>query len=120
MKANFCFAALMALLIQIAPAFAGEGSVHGIGAKSCASFVFTLKNLNRDMEVNHRETSKYLGWVNGFATGAGLAMDTGPLKGVSGDEKLAWLRRYCGEHPNESFSVAAASLLDAYIAESKR
>jgi len=107
---------LMALcLLGVSPVSADEFNAHGLGTKPCVSFVYTLSSLKAGIEVNHREISQYLGWVNGYATGAGLALDTGPFKGVSGDEKIAWLRHYCSEHPNDPFYVAAAYLLNAFV-----
>ena len=102
-------------MLLAAPAAASDIRVHGIGTKSCASFVYTLKSLKNEIEFNRREISQYLGWLNGYLTGAGHVVDTGPLKGLSGNEKLAWLRDYCGEHPEDPFYLAAAHLLDAYI-----
>jgi len=107
-------------LLAAAPASAEGVRAHGLGAKQCASFVYAMKSLGKGIEFNRREISQYLGWVNGYATGADLVVDTGPLKGVSGDEKLAWLRDYCGKHPNEPFYVAAAHMLDAFAPESGR
>jgi len=107
---------LMALcLLGIASASAEDFKAHGLGTKPCVSFVYTLNSLKAGVEVSQREISQYLGWVNGYATGAGLAVDTGPLKGVSGDDKIAWLRHYCSEHPNDPFYVAAAHLLNAFV-----
>lgn len=104
---------LLSVLVSM-PVRAERVSVHGLGAKTCASFVYALTSLDKDLEFNRREIAQYLGWANGYLTALSLTVDTSGIKGRSGDEKLIWLRDYCGRNPDDAFHLAVASMAGSF------
>jgi hypothetical protein len=95
-------------LCQARPNQEGAYEVLGVGTLSCE--VWTKERADRSDERHFINSA----WVQGYLTAANVFGD-GPshlAQGIDADGIMAWIDRYCAQHPAEALTVAAKALVD--------
>jgi len=103
-------ATLIALpvLCQARPNEEGVYEVLGVGTLSCE--VWTKDRADRTSDSHFVNGA----WIQGYLTAVN-AFGDGPShisKGTDADGIMAWIDKYCAQHPVESLTVAAKALVD--------
>jgi len=91
-------------------AIPGKPLVYGEGNSSCGKWLVDRKPSaeSRDPYV----WFKMYDWVLGWLSAAGYYGAPRSLRQIDYDGGVAWLDKYCREHPHKIIQEAAASLVD--------
>ena len=117
--------ALAALLLMAAPA--GAVTKIGIGSMSCGSWTAEHRANGQASDNGHRQTQ----WIFGYLSGAAEWMPAendplgilsenertykDPLGGMDADGLVAWMARYCLQHPLDRLGDAANALMNELL-----
>lgn len=85
------------LFLMLSEALAGGPDMMGIGTRTCGEFAKDYKN-------NLEYEKAYFSWAEGYLSGLnfGLLAVHKPVRNLGGkplDEQMAFVRRYCDQHP---------------------
>jgi hypothetical protein len=102
---------IMLLGAKTGPAtHAVEAPSYGSADKSCESYVEA--RAQRD-DLYSEESAEYTNWLGGYVSGVNaMSFGTNSVLGNAElSEAVSWLERYCGAHPENTFSTAVDALI---------
>jgi hypothetical protein len=109
---SMLFAGGALLLVSCLPAPAADAQglmkLWGNGSNSCGKYLSQIAEYHRVAE------DAYVSWLAGYATALNddMAGTHDVLRGTDLDGSIAWINKYCSEHPTELFYTAAKKLTE--------